>query len=259
MKLLISPAKKMDRDTDTLPWRDLPALLERTERLLKHLRGLPLPALKGLLACNDGLAELNFRRYREMDLRRDLTPALLAYEGIQYRYMAPQVFTTEQFNYVQAHLRILSGFYGLLRPFDGVVPYRLEMQARLKTGFCASLYDFWGPALAEELTRDGERVVLNLASEEYAKAVRPHLPPGVRWVSPVFGEPAGERVVEKGVHVKMARGEMVRFLAETGGETPEAALAFDRLGYRYDPERSSPDRPVFLKEHRKGEEREGWN
>ena len=238
----------MDRDTDTLPWRGLPVLLERTERLLEHLRGLPLPALKGLLACNDGLAELNFRRYREMDLCRDLTPALLAYEGIQYRYMAPQVFTTEQYEYVQAHLRILSGFYGLLRPFDGVVPYRLEMQARLKTGFCASLYDFWGPALAEELIRDGERVVLNLASEEYAKAVLPHLPPEVQVVTPVFGQllPDG-RVVEKGVYVKMARGEMVRFLAEAAAESPEALSAFDRLDFRYCPERSSPGHPVFLK------------
>ena len=89
--------------------------------------------------------------------------------------------------------------------------------------------------------------------------MRPWISPPVRWIHVVFGELDGERLVEKGVYVKMARGEMVRFLAETGGETPEAALAFDRLGYRHDPERSGPDRPVFLKEHRKGEEREGWN
>ena len=236
----------MDRDTDTLPWRDLPALLERTERLLEHLRGLPLPALKGLLACNDGLAELNFRRYREMDLRRDLTPALLAYEGIQYRYMAPQVFTTEQFNYVQAHLRILSGFYGLLRPFDGVTPYRLEMQARLAAGPFRDLYEFWGGDLAEDLSQ-GTDCVLDLASKEYSMCISRHLRPGIRLLTCVFGEEQGNRVVEKGTLCKMARGEMVRFLAENGIRDPKEIRDFDRLGYRFSPERSDDGTCVFLR------------
>lgn len=81
--------------------------------------------------------------------------ALLAYEGIQYRYMAPAVFTSDALEYVQEHLRILSGFYGVLRPFDGVRPYRLEMQAKLKTDFCASLYDFWGRTWRGCWTRRG--------------------------------------------------------------------------------------------------------
>ena len=114
----------------------------------------PLPGGQKLWQCNDKIAELNFQRFSRMDLTRNLTPALLSYEGIQYQYMAPQVFTEQEWAYAQEHLRILSGFYGVLRPLDGVVPYRLEMQAktgRAQVPGCtlpgmppASLYDFWG-------------------------------------------------------------------------------------------------------------------
>ena len=253
MRIIISPAKKMNHDLDGLPPRDLPALLEETERLLAHLRGLSLPELKKLLACSDQLAELNFRRFQTMDLRRRLTPALLAYEGIQYRYMAPGVFSQGALDYVQEHLRILSGFYGVLRPFDGVTPYRLEMQAKLKAPFCRDLYDFWGGRLAAAL--EEKDVEVDLASGEYSRAAVPHLPDGVRVITPVFGELREDgKVVEKGVHVKMARGEMVRFLAEGGVEDPAAITAFEGLGFRYCPQQSRPDRPVFLRDVEKSQE-----
>ena len=110
MKLLISPAKKMREDGDFLAPRQAPALLERAAVLAEWLRGLDYTALKKLLACNDSIAELNFRRFQEMDLRRPGTPALLSYDGIQYQYMAPHLFTRPQFEYAETHLRILSGF-----------------------------------------------------------------------------------------------------------------------------------------------------
>ena len=253
MRIIISPAKKMNDDLDGLPPRELPVLLKETERLLAHLKGLSLPELKKLLSCNDQLAELNYRRFQTMDLRRRLTPALLAYEGIQYRYMAPGVFSQGALVYVQEHLRILSGFYGVLRPFDGVTPYRLEMQAKLKTTFCRDLYDFWGDQLAAAL--EEKDVVVDLASGEYSRAVVPHLPDGVRVITPIFGELREDgKVVEKGVHVKMARGEMVRFLAEGDVEDPEAVTSFEGLGFRYCPQQSRPDRPVFLRDVEKSQE-----
>ena len=89
---------------------------------------------KKLWGCNEKLARQNFERFRTMDLRRNLTPAILSYEGIQYQYMAPAVFEEEMLSWVQSHLRIRSGFYGVLKPMDGVTPYRLEMQARLSAG-----------------------------------------------------------------------------------------------------------------------------
>lgn len=247
MRIIISPAKKMKDDLDGLPPRELPCLLEETEQLLSYLKSLPLSELKKLLSCNDQLAQLNYQRFQTMDLRRRLTPAILAYEGIQYRYMAPGVFSSRALEYIQCHLRILSGFYGVLRPFDGVTPYRLEMQARLKTDFCKDLYDFWGGKLAEALEEEG--VVLDLASGEYSKAVVPHLAAGTRVITPIFGELRSDgKVVEKGVHVKMARGEMVRFLAEGCVENPEDIKEFQGLDFRYCPQRSQADRPVFLRD-----------
>ena len=246
MKLIISPAKKMNVDTDTMEIRGLPRFLDRTRLLCDWLKTMSYDQLKALWRCNDAIASLNYERLQHMELEEGLTPAVLAYEGIQYRYMAPAVFTSRELAYVQEHLFLLSGFYGILRPFDGVVPYRLEMQAKLRTDFCRDLYGFWGGSLAAAL--EGTDILLNLASEEYAKAVLPHLPPEVQVVTPVFGQLLPDRrVVEKGVYVKMARGEMVRFLAEAAAESPEALSAFDRLDFRYCPERSSPGHPVFLK------------
>ena len=106
MKLLISPAKKMREDGDFLAPRQAPALLERAAVLAEWLRGLDYTALKKLLACNDGIAELNFRRFQEMDLRRPGTPALLSYDGIQYQYMAPGVLESQALDYLQTHLRM---------------------------------------------------------------------------------------------------------------------------------------------------------
>ena len=113
MRVIISPAKKMNVDTDSLAWQDLPAFLPQTETLLEHLRTMTEKELQKLWKCNDQLAALNAERLRTMELRQGLTPAILAYEGIQYRYMAPGVFTEREFAYVQEHLRILSGFYGV--------------------------------------------------------------------------------------------------------------------------------------------------
>lgn len=247
MKIIISPAKNM-REEQVLPPQGEPVFLAQAKRLAVFLAGLPYDRLKELLACNDRIAQLNYRRYQAMDLQRGQSPALLSYEGIQYRYMAPGVFTDSQFHYIQQHLRIVSGLYGLLRPFDGVVPHRLEMQARLHTDFCRDLYDFWGGSLARQLICDGDDTVLDLASAEYSRAVLPHLPPGVRRVRPVFGQWEQGKIVEKGVYVKMARGEMVRFLAETQAGQPEQMERFSALGYQYQRDLSRPDRPVFLKE-----------
>lgn len=246
MRWIISPAKKMRRERDFLQPQALPEFLPDAERLLAHLRGLDYGALKKLLACNDQLARQSYEQYQAMDLRRCLTPAILAYQGIQYQYMAPGVLEEGDYGELQEHLRILSGFYGLLRPLDGVTPYRLEMQAKLRTDFCRDLYDFWGDRLAKRLAAETD-LVLNLASEEYAKAVRRNLPAGTRLVDVVFGEITGSGWVEKGVYVKMARGEMVRFLAQSRARSLADVAAFDRLDYRYVPEASAADRLVFLR------------
>ena len=247
MRIIISPAKKMRQDTDSIGWESLPHFINKADTLYHILQGMSYGELKKLWQCNETIAALNWEHLQTLDLHTSLTPAVLAYDGIQYQHMAPGVFTEAEFAYVQEHLRILSGFYGLLRPFDGVTPYRLEMGARLAVDGCRDLYGFWGEKLARALAGESGWV-LDLASKEYSRAVLPHLPPSVRVVSCVFGElrPDG-KVVEKGTLCKMARGEMVRWLAETGTTHPDGLPAFQGLGYRYDPDRSTGARMVFLK------------
>ena len=247
MKILISPAKKMRVDADSLPPLGQPAFLADAKRLLEELRAMPGDRLRALWNCSEALAALNRDRLRTADPDRAQTPAILAYEGIQYQYMAPQVMETGQLDHIQAHLRILSGLYGVLRPFDGVIPYRLEMQAPLAVDGQKDLYGFWGGRLAAHLAGETDRL-LDLASREYSRAVRPHLPKEVRWTECRFVTRKGDKLVEKATLCKMARGRMVRFLAETGAQTPEDARGFCDLGFRYSAADSRPDTLTFIKE-----------
>lgn len=245
MKIIISPAKKMNVDTDTFQYKALPLFLKETEALMRWMQKLSLEEAKKLWCCNDKLAGLNFQRFQEMDLERGLTPALISYEGIQYQYMAPAVFTQDELDYVEEHLRILSGFYGVLRPFDGVTPYRLEMQAKARVGNAANLYDFWGSRLYEAVTEQ-EHVILNLASREYSKCIEKYLKPDDVFITCIFGEWQNGKVVQKGTQAKMARGEMVRFMAENDIQEPEEVKRFERIGYRFREELSSEKEYVFL-------------
>ncbi len=259
MRLIISPAKKMNVDTDTLAPLGEPALLDDTEILLARMRELSYEEAKKLWGCNESLARQNFERFQTMDLRGNLTPAILSYEGIQYQYMAPAVFEQDMLSWVQEHLRILSGFYGVLKPMDGVTPYRLEMQARLSVGEAKDLYMFWGDRIFREACADGHfesgesisadsgTVILNLASKEYSRCVERYLKKEDRFITCVFGEWSGGKIVQKGTYAKMARGEMVRFLAERQAKEPEEAKAFDRLDYRFDPEQSDESTYVFIR------------
>ena len=246
MRIIISPAKKMKTDTDSLGFRNLPEFLPKSQQILDILRNMSKDELQKLWKCNDSIADLNVRRLQNMDLYTHLTPAVLAYEGIQYQYMAPGVFSDREYDYIQEHLRILSGFYGILKPFDGVTPYRLEMQARLRIGEHGDLYQFWGNSLAQSLLQETD-CILNLASKEYSSAVSSHLPSHVRFITCVFGEEKEGKILEKGTMCKMARGEMVRYMAEHQIRDPEKIKAFDRLDYRFNVTHSGPDRFVFLK------------
>ena len=245
MKIIISPAKKMKVDTDSLPHVSLPIFIAETERILTRLQKLSYQELKVLWKCNDSIAEMNALRLQHMDLRHRLTPAILAYEGIQYRYMAPSVFSDSEYSYIQENLRILSGFYGILKPFDGVTPYRLEMQAKLQLGGRKDLYAYWGSTIAEQLLSETD-CVINLASKEYSMCISRYLTPSVKFITCVFGEEINGKIVEKGTLCKMARGEMVRYMAENQIRTIDQIKTFDRLNYRFSPEYSDDQTIVFI-------------
>lgn len=245
MRIIISPAKKMQcRDNI---YRDMPLFIDKAGQILSRLRELSYEELRALWNCSDAIAGPCAEELAGIDLRHPGTPAILAYDGIQYQYMAPQVMTDPMMDYLSRNLRILSGLYGMLRPMDGVVSYRLEMQAKLAIGQARNLYQFWSDAIYRAVMPE-DHTILNLASREYSQAVSPYLMPGERMVTCVFGEREKGKVVQKGVYAKMARGEMVRFLAETGAETPEEAKAFTRLHYHFEESLSDQNQYVFLRE-----------
>ncbi|MCI9383107.1 MAG: peroxide stress protein YaaA [Lachnospiraceae bacterium] len=246
MQIIISPAKQMRVDTDSIEAEGQPFFLEETKKLLSRLKTFDRGALRELFRTNEKITEENYLRYACMDLEKGRTPALLSYVGLQYQYMAPQVFTVDQWEYVRTHLWILSGFYGMLRPKQGITPYRLEMQARLSVGEAKDLYAFWGDRLYKELVRE-EQVVLNLASKEYSKAIEPYLKQEIRYVTCVFGSLQEGKVKVKGTEAKMARGEMVRWLSMQQIEEPEDVRKFEGLGFSYCADRSGPGEYVFLK------------
>ena len=245
MKIIISPAKKMVIDNDSIAVSRVPCFMEETEYLRNVIQSLSYQEAKELWNCNDKIASLNYERFQNMKLDTYLTPAILAYEGIQYQYMAPAVLDQTSWDYLEEHLRILSGFYGVLNPLDGVVPYRLEMQARFQKE-PYNLYEFWRDKIARKVC-EGTDVVINLASKEYSKCISRYLPENVSMIEIVFGELIGGKVKEKGTYAKMARGEMVRFMAEHQIECVEDMSTFDRLDYHFTEEYSDEHKMVFIR------------
>lgn len=235
MKIIISPAKQMKITEDFYGKTTKPIHLNKTKQLVKHLQSLSYEQLKKILNCSDKIAKNAYDTYQTMDLNHGGSPAIMTYSGIQYQYMAPGVFFDDEIAYLQDNLFILSGLYGILRPLDEIVSYRLEMQAKCPF----SLYEFWGDTLAKTIHDD---YVLNLASEEYAKTIRKYK----KLVDVRFTQNVKGKLVEKGVYAKMARGEMVRYLAQTKATSFEDVKQFRYQNYQYSQEHSSKNQLTFI-------------
>ena len=233
-------------DHEDFGWHQLPLFLDKTEMLKDRLQKMSIEELADCMKCNQKIATLNHERFQKMDLHEGLIPALFAYEGLQYQHMAPAVFTSDELEYVEKHLVILSGFYGLLRPFDGIRCYRLEMQTRLDINENKSLYDFWKDDLANELFHDDD-LVLNLASKEYSQCIEPYLNENRKMITCVFASSDKGKLKVKGTEAKMARGEMVRYMASHQIEDLEEIRHFNYLGYEYDASYSNDKEWVYLK------------
>ena len=248
MKIIISPAKKMNIDDDIFECRSEPVFLNKAEEIMNYMKNLSYDECKTIWKCSDKLAQLNYDRVVNMDLNYRLTPALFSYEGIQYQYMGARVLSRDALEYLQDNLRILSGFYGILKPLDGVVPYRLEMQSKFINYKNKDLYEYWADKIANSLFEE-TNLIINLASKEYSKCVEKYLKnsPGTKFITCVFGEINGDKVIEKGTLAKMARGEMVRYLAQNNVYDLEGLKRFDKLGYKYSQEKSNENTYVFIK------------
>jgi uncharacterized protein len=247
MIILMHSSKTMRPPTSTGEPGGVPVLLDQAEELVAYLRTVPPEQLAQIMSLSADLAARTREQYAQWSAKPERqTPAAATFVGDIYSGLRVGSFTTADRAYADEHLRILSGLYGILRPFDGISPYRLEMGYRLPPGRYSNLYRFWGASIAEQLPTHGP--VVNLAANEYAKAVIPHVAaervvtPRFLTVDPESGQP--KFVV---VHAKIARGAFARWLVTNRVTDPvDPIRRFDDLGYRYDTASSTPREPTFV-------------
>lgn len=249
MKIVITPAKRMRKEIDYLEPESVPVFLDESKIILERLKELTLQEVKQLLKCSDKIAKEAYNNYHQIDLTKNIIPALLAYEGIQYDNLAAHILTNEDFEYTKKYLRILSGFYGVLRPFDGVVPYRLELNNQLIINR-NNLYQFWGDKMYQELIKD-DRAILDLGAKQYTRILKKYLDQDIDYVKCYFMEKDNNQLKEIGVYVKQARGEMVRYLIKNKVTTFQQVKKFTGLGYKFCLEKSNENNYVFTREKRK--------
>ena len=224
MKIIVSPAKKMKPDEYIDAKMTVPVFADRAAEIINHMKSLSYEELKSIWKCNDAIAHDAYDMIINADFN-NVMPAIYAYDGIAYKYMAPSVFEYKEY---------------------GVVRYRLEMQAKISLFDCKNLYDYWSDAIYKELTFNDD-IIINLASKEYSKCVENCLEDDKTFITCIFGELCDGKISQKGVYAKMARGEMVRYLAVNDINDTESIKNFNGLGYEFSGKHSDADTFVFIK------------
>ncbi len=247
MIAFLSPARNMAVAPDCGYEPQKPLFLEQTAELAGELKTLQAWEFEALLELSPALALEVFARYQDFDPSRPGTPALLSYKGLAYQYLDAQSFTPEQMAYAHEHLRVMSAFYGMLRPLDGIQPYRLGMDRKLKIAG-QTLYQFWGDRIYHGLFDAGE-IVVNLASAEYSQMVTPFLQRCDRMVTCKFVRRRRQKLLAFPSYSKMARGKMARFIVEKRIEDPEQLKEFDLNGYFYTEAHSTPNHYICIGEN----------
>lgn len=254
MLIVISPAKKLDYDTPSkTKTATTPYYMEHSMELIQRLRKFCSLDIAELMKLSLKLAELNFDRYEAFEpecTRDNAKQALLAFKGDVYQGMDAETFSAADFKFAQQHLRILSGLYGLLRPLDLMQPYRLEMGTRLDTERGKNLYEFWGDIITDGLNKQLNKIksgtLVNLASNEYFKSVKPKNIAG-EIIAPQFKEYKNGDYKMIGIYAKRARGLMARYIIQNQISKPEALKDFNEEGYTFNKKLSAGNSPVFTR------------
>jgi cytoplasmic iron level regulating protein YaaA (DUF328/UPF0246 family) len=250
MLIVLSPAKSLDLDTPpTTDRRTTPLFIDRAAELIRVLKAYSPAQVGALMSISDPLAVLNVTRYASWHPdHSDARQAVMSFDGDVYTGLDARNLDARALDYVQDHVRILSGLYGVLRPLDQMHPYRLEMGTRLANPRGKDLYAFWGEtvtdALNEALAANGATALVNLASEEYFKSVKPKLL-NVPLVVPVFEDWKNGKFKIISFFAKRARGMMARYAAERGITDPQELKGFDVDGYAFDESVSTEKEWVF--------------
>lgn len=255
MLTVLSPAKTLDYDTPlSTRKKTQPQLLARSELLVEDARKLHPEEIGSLMGVSAGIAELNHRRFENWQrpfTLKNARQSLLAFKGDVYIGLDAASLSDVQLDFAQQHLAILSGLYGVLRPLDLMQPYRLEMGLPFANRGGKNLYEFWGDditrALDKGLRKSGTSVLVNLASNEYFRAVRcKNLDADV--ITPVFKDFKNGKYKVISFFAKKARGQMARFIIDQELNEPEGLKKFNRGGYRYNKAESSAHTWVFTRD-----------
>lgn len=253
MIFLISPAKTLDFETSSFTSEYTnSALLAESEQLITVMRDFDWQGLHKLMGVSEKIAKLNVQRFQEWELpftEHNAKQAVFAFKGDVYTGLAVETMTKIELDFIQSHVRILSGLYGLLKPMDLMQAYRLEMGTKLKSDRFSSLYDFWGSKLTaclnDELGKDD--VLVNLASNEYFKSVQAKQI-NAQIVTPIFKDFKGDKYKIISFYAKKARGLMVRYAADHQLTNVQALKNFSYAGYYFSEEQSSESNWVFLRD-----------
>jgi len=248
MLAILSPAKNLDFSPSMLqPSVTMPSFPEDTNALITAARKMSRKKIRELMKLSENLAELNYQRYQSFDTdagEHGVKPAILAFKGDTYIGLDANSLTENDLAFAQDHVAILSGLYGLLRPFDGIQPYRLEMGTKLATKRGKNLYEFWGDSITEAVNDTKTNAVVNLASKEYFSAIKPALL-NCQIITPVFKEIKDGKARTLGMFAKRARGMMARHIVLNRLDEPEGLKAFTDGGYKFMPELSNENHWEF--------------
>ena len=254
MLIVISPAKTLDYETPPVTkTRSQPAYLKDAKQLIERARAYSAQDIMDLMSVSPKIAELNVQRFanwRTPFNTKNAKQAVLAFKGDVYTGLDAETFSEADFQFAQEHLRILSGLYGLLRPLDLMQAYRLEMGRKVDTERGKNLYQFWGSSLTEGLNAQldvlGSEYLINLASNEYFKSVKPK-ELNATIITPEFKDYKNGAYKMMGVYAKKARGMLSRYIIQNQLTDPEQMKAFNEAGYRYNASMSKEHTWVFTR------------
>lgn len=254
MLTILGPAKTIDMSAHSVTERHTrPAYIKESHKLVEEIRNYSVETMKSLMKISDKLAVLNFERFAEWNTThpaQSCNQALLAFSGEVFNGLGARTLNADDLDFAQDHVRILSGLYGVLRPLDLIMPYRLEMQTKLATDRGKNLYEFWKEVIPGEISRctaeTESQVLVNLASNEYFSSIQPKTFP-YRIITPVFKEQKGNGYRNVTIYAKKARGMMLRFIIQNRINDPEHLKAFDLEGYYFNSDHSGKDEWWFTR------------
>lgn len=249
MKIILSPAKKLNTDNITVKNGTQIQFLEEAKYLINELQNYSVAAIQQLMGLSDNLAQLNWQRIQDWEYPTESAKtALFMFQGDVYQGMRATSFTDTELDFAQQHMRILSGLYGLLKPLDLILPYRLEMGTKMKNKKGNNLYDFWGDKLHNAVSKqlDEDQQIINLASAEYSKVLKlSKLNNPV--ITPVFKDYKNGKLKVISFFAKKARGEMAHYIVKNRITNPDELKLFSNIGYNFAEENKEKKELLFVR------------